>query len=172
LSDTTLIQVGRWLRRVHDLTAGFTPPPGQCWFAGRTMRPGLIIGHQDAAPHNAVVDGDRLVGFIDWDTAGPSTREWDLAFTALPWVPLAAVPGGGRPGSKERFHLLLDAYDYRGDRRSFRAVTAERARSQAGVIRRLAGAGDPASTALLPIADLLERSAVSVEALPTHFWLG
>jgi Ser/Thr protein kinase RdoA (MazF antagonist) len=52
------------------------------------------VGHQDAAPYNAVVDGDRLVGFHDWDIAGPSTREWDLAFSALSWVPLASPRDG------------------------------------------------------------------------------
>jgi hypothetical protein len=35
----------------------------------------------------------------------------------------------------------------------------------------MAGAGDPASIALLPIADLLERSAADVEALPDQFWM-
>ena len=89
-ADSMLTQVGRWLRRVHDLTAGFTPPADEHWFIGGTTGPGLIVGHQDAAPYNAVVDGDRLVGFCDWDIAGPSSREWDLAFSALSWP-------GGRP---------------------------------------------------------------------------
>ena len=71
----------------------------------------------------------------------------------------------------QRARSLLDAYGYGGDRHVFRAVVAERARVQAGVIRRTADAGDPASVALLPIADLLERSAVDVEALPDQFWL-
>ena len=53
------------------------------WFTGRTMQPGWIVGHQDAAPYNAVMDGDRLVGFFDWDTASPSPRDDDLAFSAL-----------------------------------------------------------------------------------------
>jgi hypothetical protein len=35
----------------------------------------------------------------------------------------------------------------------------------------MADAGDRASVALLPIADLLERSAADVEALPDQFWL-
>jgi hypothetical protein len=176
-ADSMLVQVGQWLRRLHDLTADFVAPPDQRWFIGGTMRPGLIIGHQDAAPYNAVVAGDRLVGFCDWDIAGPSSREWDLAFSALPWVPLAA-PGDDAPSSdhdidrrSRRFHLLLDAYGYDGDRHIFRAVVPERARVQAGVIRRTADAGDPASIALLPIADLLARSATDVEALPDDFWL-
>jgi hypothetical protein len=70
-----------------------------------------------------------------------------------------------------RFRLLLDAYRYDGDRYVFRTVVPERARVQAGVIRRMADAGDLASIALLPIAELLERSAVDVEALPDEFWL-
>jgi len=177
-ADSMLVQVGRWLRRLHDVTAGFTPPADERWFIGGTMRPGLVIGHQDAAPYNAVVDGDRLVGFYDWDIAGPSTREWDLAFSVLPWVPLASPTDHTEPGSPDvdarsrRFHLFLDAYGYDGDRRVFHAVIPERARVHAGVIRRMAAAGDPASRALLPIADLLERSATDVEALPDDFWPG
>jgi len=31
-----------------------------------------------------------LVGFIDWDLAGPAEPIWDLAFMALTWVPLTA----------------------------------------------------------------------------------
>jgi hypothetical protein len=175
-ADSMLAQVGQWLRRVHDLTADFTPPAGERWFIGGTMGPGLIVGHQDAAPHNAVVDGDRLVGFCDWDIAGPSSPEWDLAFSALTWVPLAsprdgtAVTSQDRRERSRRLHLLLDAYGYAGDRRVFATVVPQRARRQAGVIRRMADAGDAASIALLPIAELLERSASDVEALPDAFW--
>jgi uncharacterized protein YndB with AHSA1/START domain len=182
-ADSMLVQVGQWLRRLHDLTADFRPPADERWFIGGVMRPGLIVGHQDAAPYNAVVDGERLVGFYDWDIAGPSPREWDLAFSALPWVPLASPPPGpsqtpgpsaaGGPDTTERsrrFHLLLDAYGFEGDREVFASVVPQRARRQAEVIRRAAAAGDPASVALLPIAGLLESSAASVQALPRDFW--
>ena len=99
-ADSMLVQVGQWLRRLHDLTADFRPPTDERWFIGGVMRPGLIVGHQDAAPYNAVVDGERLVGFYDWDIAGPSSREWDLAFSMLPWVPLASPRrSAGRAGS-------------------------------------------------------------------------
>jgi thiamine kinase-like enzyme len=171
-----LVQVGRWLRRVHDLTAGFTPPQDERWFIGGAMGPGLVVGHQDASPLNAVVDGDRLVGFCDWDIAGPSSRDWDLAFSALTWVPLAS-PRDGKPPRDEdlpersrRLHLLLDAYGYDDNRGDFAAAVPQRARRQAEVIRHMAAAGDPASTALLPIAALLERSATDVQALPDTFW--
>jgi hypothetical protein len=142
--DSTLIQVGRWLRRVHDATVSFVPPTGERWFIGGTVRPGLIVGHQDAAPYNAVVDGDRLVGFCDWDTAAPSSREFDLALSALWWVPLcppsAVEPLGFHDfdGRSRRLHLLLDAYGYDGDRQGFGAVVVQRARRQAAAIRQMA----------------------------------
>jgi hypothetical protein len=175
-ADSMLAQVGRWLRRVHDLTAGFTPPEDERWFIGGAMGPGMIVGHQDASPFNAVVDGDRLAGFCDWDIAGPSEPEWDLAFSALTWVPLAS-PRDGTPLTDEdrrersrRLHLLLDAYGYDGDRAVLGAVVPRRARRQATVIREMAEAGDPASIALLPIAGMLERSATDVTSLPAEFW--
>jgi hypothetical protein len=172
-TDSTLVQVGQWMRRVHDVTAVFVPPADERWFTGRTMRPGWIVGHQDAAPYNAVMDGDRLVGFFDWDAAFPSPREDDLAFSALLWVPLTA-PSASDDGAdrSRRLHLLLDTYGYDGDRAAFGAAIVQRARRQASAIRGMAEAGDRAATALLPIADRLERSASYVEALPADFWAG
>ena len=175
-ADSTLVQVGRWMRRIHDATVAFVPPKDERWFTGRTMQPGWIVGHQDAAPYNAVMDGGRLAGFFGWDTASPSSREDDLAFSALAWVPLTAPDPGEQPGSVDvrdrsrRLHLLLDAYRYDSDRRAFGTVTVRRARRQAGVIRGMADAGDRASIALLPIASRLEQSASHAEALPDDFW--
>ena len=59
-----------------------------------------MIAHLDASPWNAVWDGGALVGFVDWDTASPSRREDDLAFSALTWVPL--LHGGDRRASRIR----------------------------------------------------------------------
>jgi len=175
-ADSTLVQVGRWIRRIHDATAIFVPPKDERWFTGRTMQPGWIVGHQDAAPYNAVMDGDRLVGFFDWDTASPSAREDDLAFSALLWVPLTAPDADEQWGSEDvkdrsrRLHLLLDAYRYDSDRRAFGAVIVRRARRQASVIRSMAESGDQAAIALLPIASRLVQSASFVAALPGNFW--
>lgn len=175
-ADDALVQAGRRLRRLHDVTADFRPPEDAVWFAGQTWRPGLIIGHHDAAPYNAVWrDGERA-GFVDWDTAGPSTRELDLAFTALTWVPLhardLAVRTGftdlGRRG--ERLRILLDAYGHSGDRAVFGAAVAVRARVNAAGIRRLTATGDPAYASLAAVADDHERSAAEIGELPESFW--
>jgi len=89
-SDDALCQVAYWLRDFHAAVAGFEPAAGAVWREGGTWRPGLIVGHNDAAPYNAAWAHGRLVGFFDWDFAAPATREWDLAFTAFAWVPLHA----------------------------------------------------------------------------------
>ncbi|OPF81343.1 hypothetical protein VT50_0209705 [Streptomyces antioxidans] len=126
-SDTALVSVGKWARRLHDATESFVPPSGVRWLAGETWRPGLIVGHHDAAPWNAVWRDADLVGFFDWDTAGPSSRE-------------------------------------------FADVVPARARSNADVIDRLAGGGDPVYAGLLPVAAYLRQAALEVEALPASFW--
>ena len=176
-SDTALVQVGAWLRRLHDATASFVPPEDTAWFAGQSWRPGLVIGHHDAAPYNVVWRGERLVGFVDWDIAGPSSPELDLAFVALTWVPMQARRVAAEQGfvafddRSRRLHLLLDAYRYDGDRAAFGAAIAGRARVNAAGIDRLAGGGDPMYVGLLSVVTDLEEAAREVEAVPPSFWV-
>src|SRR3954453_8954574 len=42
-AESTLVQVGRWLRRLHDATASFGPPVDERWFIGGAVQPGLIV---------------------------------------------------------------------------------------------------------------------------------
>lgn len=172
-SETALRQVGAWARRLHDVTDSFVSPLDARWLAGQTWRPGLIIGHHDAAPWNVVWRDGGLAGFFDWDTAGPSTREFDLAFMALTWVPLHARGFAERTGftafedRSRRLHLLLDAYGYEGDRPQFQAVVVQRARTNADVIRRMAAGGDPVYTALEPVAAASIRRPAKSTWLPS-----
>jgi hypothetical protein len=152
-ADSMLVQVGQWLRRLHDLTAGFRPPPGERWFIGGVMQPGLIAGHQDAAPYNAVVDGERLVGVLRLGyrravVAGVGSGLLDAPLGVARVAVAVAVAGPAGP-----------------------AGSIGRGRCGRAGCRRAAAAGDPVSVALLPIAGLLESSAVDVEALPRDFWL-
>jgi hypothetical protein len=175
-SDDALVQVGSWLRALHDATASFVPQDGLTWFAGPSWHPGLVIGHHDVGPYNAVWNDNGLVGFVDWDTAGPSSRELDLAFAALMWVPLQPPHVVGPQGfsafedRSRRLHRLLDAYRYTGDRTAFGVAVAHRARVNAEVIHRLAATADPTYVAMLPAADQFEQAASEVENLPATFW--
>lgn len=175
-SDDALGQVGAWLRRLHDATAAFRPEAEAVWFTGRAWQPGLVIAHLDASPWNAVWAGDTLAGFVDWDTASPSRREDDLAFSALTWVPLltaelaAKVGFGDAAGRRSRFHLLLDAYGYAGDRTAIREAIIGRVERNVAVIRQLADGGEPVFQRMLPWAAELERSGGEVAMLPDEFW--
>lgn len=64
-SDSALVQVARWLRSYHAAVANYVPPDDAIWREGGTWQKGLIVGHNDAAPYNAVWHGDRLIGFFD-----------------------------------------------------------------------------------------------------------
>ena len=147
-SDDALRQVGAWLRRLHDATASFRPAENAVWFTGRSWQPGSVIAHLDASPWNAVWADGALVGFVDWDTASPSRREDDLAFSALAWVPLltaeiAGQAGFGDAATAPRIHLLLDAYGYTGDRTAVRDAIIGRVERNVAMIRQLADGGEP-----------------------------
>jgi hypothetical protein len=115
------------------------------------------------------------VGFVDWDTAGPSSRALDLAFAALSWVPLLPADMASQQGFTasadrcRRLHLLLDSYGHDADRAEFGALVAARARMNAAGIPRLAG-DDPVYAALAPMAAAYERAADDVDELPDRFW--
>jgi hypothetical protein len=163
-SDEALVQVAHWLRSYHETVADFRPPQRAVWREGGEWRPGMIIGHNDAAPYNAVwTDERRLNGFFDWDFAGPVTTEWDLAFTAFAWVPLHArhvVRAEGytaladRPRRLRRF---LDEYRWSGDPAAFLATVRARVRATADGIARTAAQGDAAYQRMLKtgVADSL-----------------
>jgi hypothetical protein len=89
-ADETLDQVAAWLRGYHEAVADFVPAADAIWRYGGKWVPGLLVAHGDAAPYNAAWRDGRLIGFFDWDFAGPVSAEADLAFMAFSWVPLHA----------------------------------------------------------------------------------
>ena len=177
-SDDALRQVGGWLRRLHDATAAFRPAGDAVWFTGRPWQPGLVIAHLDASPWNAVWADGALAGFVDWDTASPSRREDDLAFSALTWVPLLTAEIAGHAGfgdaadRRRRFHLLPDAYGYTGDPTAIRDAIIGRVERNVAMIRQFADGGEPTFQRMLPWAADLERSGNEVAELPDEFWQG
>ena len=107
--DRQLRRAARLIREFHDAVAGFTPPPGARWQALMPADGDEIIAHHDLAPWNLVI-GDRQWAFIDWDTAAPGTRLWDLAYAMHGFAPLSADPAVQRDDAGRRLRLLADAY--------------------------------------------------------------
>lgn len=181
-SDAALIAAGLWLRDFHAASRTFTPPPNAEWFGDHNdVRPGELIGHHDAAPYNAVwrptptqtdPSGGELMGFIDWDLAGPMEPVRDLAFVALTWVPLTArdiAVGDGFPPDIDRagrLRMLLDAYGWTGTVAQVLEAVKQRARGHARGLRDAAEDGYGPAVALVAegVADDFDRAADELDA--------
>ncbi len=88
-SDTTLRQAGRLLRRMHDATVTYDSPDAQWQQVYPDPSHYEVICHNDVAPYNTVFVNGQPRAFIDFDTAGPGPRIWDVAYAAYTFVPLA-----------------------------------------------------------------------------------
>jgi hypothetical protein len=156
-SDDALHQVAAWLREYHRAVADFVPPADAVWREGGTWRPGLVIAHNDAAPYNAVWDDDVLQGFVDWDMAGPLSREEDLAWVAFSWVPLHAREVVAAEGftafdrRRARLEAFLEAYGWTGSTSDVVRLVADRLALQVRRMRATAEGGDRTYQRLLQL---------------------
>jgi len=89
-SEESLMAVAQLLRSYHDATIDFIPPLDAAWhFVYPDQRQHEVICHGDVAPYNLVYQQGRPYALIDFDTAGPGPRLWDLAYAAYCFVPLS-----------------------------------------------------------------------------------
>lgn len=146
--EVTLIAAAKLLRRYHDSLDGFVPPSDARW---RFVAPGTheVICHNDWSPANAVFRGHVPVVMLDWDSAGPGSRAWDLASSACAWVPLTpriAAPVLARKAA--RFATFCEAYGEGIVRSEVFDTLIGLLPTQADVIEREADAGDLGSAKL------------------------
>jgi Ser/Thr protein kinase RdoA (MazF antagonist) len=108
VSDEALADMAVLLRGLHDATADFVPPTGAAWYF-EPREPFEVICHGDVAPYNTVFRDGRPVALIDFDTAHPAPRVWDVAYAAYRFVQL--VEEGAAVGEQaRRLALFADAY--------------------------------------------------------------
>jgi hypothetical protein len=70
-----------FLRRYHDVVAGYRPPPGSVWSSGPGgCGPAEIVCHGDFGPWNGVWRGGQIAGLLDFDHARPAPPLFDLAY--------------------------------------------------------------------------------------------
>jgi Ser/Thr protein kinase RdoA (MazF antagonist) len=107
--DDRLRHVARLIREFHDAAEGFRPPPDARWQVLIPAEGTGIIAHHDLAPWNLII-GARQWAFIDWDTAAPGSRLWDVAYALHGFVPLSANHGYQRGNPVHRMGLFADVY--------------------------------------------------------------
>jgi len=107
-SDQLLTSAAALLRRFHDATIASDLLVREGWQLP-SVEPVEVICHNDIAPYNTIVRGELAVGFIDFDTAAPGPRAWDLAYALYRFAPLCQRFGDA-PWQCERAARFLEAY--------------------------------------------------------------
>jgi hypothetical protein len=89
-SEGNLYRVARLLRRYHDATVSFPEPDDATW---SVEIPGAakVICHGDIGPYNTIFVREEAVAFIDFESAAPGPRVWDVAFAVYRFAPLCEL---------------------------------------------------------------------------------
>ncbi|GAA0245936.1 phosphotransferase [Cryptosporangium japonicum] len=138
--DAELRQIGAFLADFHRAVAGYVAPEGAVW--NRVIPPDRdeLLCHHDVAPWN-LVRSPRGWVLIDWDTAAPGSRLWELAYAAQTMAGL----GPGRPADRaaERLALVVDGYGLDdADRPALARMLGRRARAMYDLLRDGAARGE------------------------------
>jgi len=94
VSNEALSSAATLLRRYHDATISFVNSPvchEATWLLPR-REPQEVICHGDYGPYNVALNGNRVVGVFDFDTAHPAPRIWDIAYAVYCWAPFKTKP--------------------------------------------------------------------------------
>lgn len=86
-SEEALVSAARLLRAFHDASTGYVEVHPTGWMLPEG-EPAEVVCHGDFAPYNCVLDGTTAVAMIDFDTAHPAPRLWDIAYAVYRWAPL------------------------------------------------------------------------------------
>jgi aminoglycoside phosphotransferase (APT) family kinase protein len=144
-SDGAVRAAARLLRRLHDASADFVTHQDDVWQLP-TRQPAEVICHGDAATYNCVFRDQLPIAFIDFDTAHPGPRIWDVAYAAYRFVPLHAPDADEwtLPLAKQahRLRLFADTYGLDpADRALLPATVAARLRALVDFMTEQAAAG-------------------------------
>ncbi|MFI7226695.1 phosphotransferase enzyme family protein [Nonomuraea angiospora] len=148
-TDDALVAVGALLRDYHDATLGFPGDPDFSWYFP-PVGPAEVICHGDAATYNCVFRDGLPVAFIDFDTAHPGPRIWDVAYAAYRFVSLSDPRHegvGSWPVAEQarRLRLFADAYGLGdADRRALPSTARARLEHLVRHMYDRAAAGDEA----------------------------
>ena len=115
-SPQALTSAAQLLRQYHDASATFLAQVRRPPIAGNSppRQPAEVICHGDFAPYNTVLNGRTTVAIIDFDTAHPAPRLWDLAYALYRWAPFTHAHTPHMPhqiaAQTTRARLFCDTY--------------------------------------------------------------
>ena len=121
-SSEALTSAATLLRTYHDATLSFVAQDISklLWFFP-AREPREVICHGDYAPYNVVLQRQKAVGIIDFDTAHPGPRVWDVAYALYRWAPLKNPQNPDGFGTVQqqvrRAHRFCDVYGVSPDER-------------------------------------------------------
>ncbi|GMQ46673.1 aminoglycoside phosphotransferase family protein [Vibrio sp. 10N] len=72
-----------------------------------------VVCHGDFAPYNVALEGKKVVGVFDFDTAHPGPKIWDVAYAVYTWAPFKTHSDdalGDLASQTRRAKLFCDAY--------------------------------------------------------------
>lgn len=98
-----------------------------------------------------------VVGFVDWDMAGPRSVEDDDAWVAFSWVPFHAPRVVAAEGFREfhrraeRLQMFLRAYGWEGPPSGVLATLDRVVAQQIDIMRSRAATGDPTYERMLKL---------------------
>jgi len=129
-SDEAICDMARFMRKLHDISAGFLPTAIENGWTN-TQTPDInyeTICHGDAAIWNFVLVDDQIAGMFDFDQATPGTRAWDLTITLFSAVLISCYEydhAKHAEDTRRRIKLFFEAYGM-GCPKDIIAQTADR----------------------------------------------
>jgi hypothetical protein len=110
-SDDALENVARWIAQYHATVDSFDVLASGRWSdrGADPTGPYEVVCHNDLAPWN-LIRSDLGWCFIDWDSAAPGRRSWDLAWALHTLVPLWPGSGLSEEAVVHRVRLFCTAY--------------------------------------------------------------
>ncbi len=148
-TDRALASTAALIRRLHDASVGFVPPPGGGW-SDELADPlgGDVVCHNDVCPENVVFRDGEAVALLDFDFAAPGRRVHDLAAFARMCVPLDTEEDAARTGRAgldpfARLRVVADAYGLPPGRAALLDAIAESIAQGGAFVARRVAAGEP-----------------------------
>jgi hypothetical protein len=155
-TDVALASAAVLVRRLHDASARFVPPPDATWSTEMAdPEGGPVICHNDVCLENLVYRNQVAVGLLDFDFAAPGRRLYDLAQFARMNVPMdsdddAVLLGRAPPFDPfRRLRIVADAYGLPPGRAEFLEVMAEGIRRGGEFLQRRLDEGNEAFIAMV-----------------------